>query len=279
MYPDDLHYEVIPMAGVERAIDALPPDAAVSVTCSPTQGIDRTREVVEELLIRGHRPTPHLAARLVTDRAHARALATWLRESGIGEVFVIAGDAPVAAGPYEGAAPFLRELLESDPGRIRIGVAGYPDGHPLITEQVAGVQLAAKQWLLADAGVPGWVSTQMCFDAEKVRHWIASLRGAGIDLPVRLGVPGAVERARLLRVGARLGIGASLRYVRKNRSGLGRLLAGSRYDPTRLVDAFAADAESLGIEGLHCFTFNAVDDTRQWHEQYVAPGVVRAGFG
>ena len=275
-YPGCLHYEVIPMAGVEAAVDELPPGADVSVTCSPSQGIARTQELTEALVARGHRPTPHLAARLVEGRAHARQLAAWLRDLGIGEAFVIAGDAPHERGPYPGAAGFLRDLLDADPGPLRLGVAGYPDGHPLIPPQIAGVQLAAKQGVMRDAGVRGWISTQMCFDPTLVREWIVGVRGAGIDLPIRLGVAGAVDRARLLRVGARLGIGQSLRYVRKNRSGLGRLLAGPRYEPGALVDAFAADGDDLGIEGLHCFTFNAVADTRRWHEHYL-DAVARVG--
>lgn len=275
-YPGRLHYEVIPMKGVDAAIDELPPAASVSVTCSPTHGIARTQELTEELLRRGHRPTPHLAARLVEDRAHARRLAAWLRDLGIGEVFVIAGDAPHERGPYPGAVPFLRDLLDGDPGPLRVGVAGYPDGHPLIPPQVAGVQLAAKQGVLAAAGVDGWISTQMCFDPTVVRDWIVGVRGAGIDLPIRLGVAGAVDRARLLRVGARLGVGPSLRYLRKNRSGMGRLLAGPRYEPGTLLDAFDADGDDLCIEGVHCFTFNAVADTRRWHEHYL-DAVARVG--
>ena len=33
-----------------------------------------------------------------------------------------------------------------------------------------------------------------------------------------------------------------------------------------MVVAFAADAERLGIEALHSFTFNAVAETRAWQE-------------
>ncbi len=265
-FAERLHYEVIPMSGVDAAIGDLPRNARVSVTCSPTHGIERTQHLVEVLLSEGHRPTPHVAARLVRDRQHVSSLARWLRGAGIDEVFVIAGDAPAAHGPYDAVVPFLRDLLEEDPGGLRVGVAGYPDGHPLIAAQVAGVHLAAKQQLLADGGVAGWISTQMCFDPDTVRRWLTSMRAAGVALPVRLGVAGAVDRGRLLRVGTRLGVGASLRYLRKNRAGLGRLLATSHYEPGGIVDALAGDAANLGIEGLHCFTFNAVAETRWWHE-------------
>ncbi len=265
----DLHYEIVPMKSVDQAIADLPPCAHVSVTCSPVKGIDATLEITERLIGDGHRPVPHLAARLVDGPEHATKLAAWLREHDIREVFVIAGDAPEAIGPYEGALAFLRDLLGADPGVDRVGVTGYPDGHALIDQDVVTEQLRAKQALLREFGVGGWVSTQMCFDTDKIRDWIRAERHAGIELPIRLGIPGVVDRTRLMTMGTRLGIGASLRYLSKNRSTVMHLMAPGGFDPTDMVVEFADDAERLGIEALHSFTFNAVADTRAWQEAIV----------
>jgi methylenetetrahydrofolate reductase (NADPH) len=205
----------------------------------------------------------------VTGPDHARQLAGWARELGLREIFVIAGDAPEPAGPYEGALPFIRDLLDGDPGIERLGITGYPDGHALIDDDTIVEQLHAKQAVLADAGVGGWVSTQMCFDEDKIRSWIGTERSRGLTLPIRLGVPGVVDRTRLMTMGTRLGIGASLRYLSKNRSTVMHLMSPGGYDPTDMVLAFADDATALGIEALHSFTFNAVADTRQWQEAIV----------
>jgi methylenetetrahydrofolate reductase (NADPH) len=67
-------------------------------------------------------------------------------------------------------------------------------------------------------------------------------------------------------MGTRLGIGASMRYLSKNRSTVMHLMAPGGFDPTDMVVAFADDAPTLGIEALHSFTFNAVADTRAWQE-------------
>ena len=37
-------------------------------------------------------------------------------------------------------------------------------------------QVHAKQSLLAEAGVDGWISTQMCFDADRIRAWLTDQR-------------------------------------------------------------------------------------------------------
>lgn len=266
---EHLHYEIVPMASIDEAIAALPPGSRVSVTCSPVRGIPATLEYTERLLDLGHRPTPHLAARLVSGPAETEELARWIREHGLSEVFLIAGDATEPAGGYEGALPFLRDLLAAGPELERVGIAGYPDGHAVIDTNELRAQLAVKQAVLEEFGVDGWISTQMCFDEEMIRAWIRRERAAGITLPVRLGLPGVVDRSRLLRMGTRLGIGPSLRFLAKNRSTVVHLMAPGGYDPTDLVVALADDAHELGIEALHSFTFNAVADTRSWQEAIV----------
>ncbi len=257
-----MHYELVPMKSIEPAIEELPPGAHVSLTCSPAKGIPATQQYTELIRQFGHHPVPHLAARLVESREQAAELAAWLRANQIEEVFVIAGDAPDPAGPYEGALAFIRDLLAADPGVSRVGVAGYPDGHGMMDASEVSAHLHAKQALLAEAGVGGWVSTQMCFDDVTIRSWIETERAAGLTLPIRLGVPGVVDRTRLMTMGTRLGIGASLRFLAKNRSTVMNLMAPGGYDPTDLVVAFADEADRLGIEALHSFTFNAVADTR-----------------
>ncbi len=268
----NLHYEIIPMASIEQAIEDLPPGAAVSVTCSPAKDIAATQQYAERLMADGFTAVPHIAARMVESEQHARDLAAWARDLGLAEVYVIAGDAPDQLGPYEGALPFMRDFLAAGPGVRRLGVAGYPDGHPLIAHEVVDEQLQLKQAVLAEHGIDGWISTQMCFDEEKIRSWIRAERSRGIVLPIRLGVPGVVDRARLMRVGTRLGIGASMRFLSKNTSTVMKLMAPGGFDPTDMVVAFASDAEALGIEALHSFTFNSVADTRAWQEAIVAGG-------
>ena len=149
-------------------------------------------------------------------------------------------------------------------------MTGYPDGHTMIDDATLTEQLHAKQSLLAEHGVDGWVSTQMCFDEAAIRTWIERERAAGITLPIRLGVPGVVDRTRLMKMGARLGVGASLRYLSKNTSTVLALVAPGGYDPTSLVAALGADADDLGIEALHCFTFNSVADTCAWQREIAA---------
>jgi methylenetetrahydrofolate reductase (NADPH) len=267
---NDVRYELMPVKSAEQAIAQLPPASVVTVTCSPTKGIAATLDLAARVRDAGHVVVPHLAARLIEDRSAVNRLAAWLRSHAVDEVFVVGGDSPVPAGCYADASTFLRDLLDAAAGDLaRVGVTAYPDGHVDIAGQVLRSALQAKQALLADAGVAGYATTQMCFEPLQIRAWLATERLAGLRLPVYLGVPGVVERRKLLAIGLRVGVGASLRYLRKNNGLLGPLLSprASRYEPSDLVTAVAPHAPELGIVGLHAFTFNSVGPTAAWAAQ------------
>jgi methylenetetrahydrofolate reductase (NADPH) len=259
-------FELVPMKGVEAAIEALPESSTVSVTCSPTKGIPATLDLTTQLLDLGHHPIPHVSARMVEGPDDVFKLAVWFREHGLHDLFVVGGDAEHPHGPYADGLSFLRDLLAHDHGLRRIGVPAYPDGHPAIDRSILRDALHAKQALISEAGVEAGASTQMCFDADRIREWLQEERSVGLTLPIHVGVPGVVDRARLMRMGARLGVGTSLRYLSKNRATVVRMLAPGGYDPTDLVRAIAPHADALGIVGLHSFTFNSVADTAAWRD-------------
>ena len=259
-------YELVPMRGVEDAVADLPPGAPVSVTCSPVKGLPATLELAARLIDAGHDVVPHVAARMVEGPAEVHRLAGWLRDHGVTELFVIAGDAEHPHGAYPGGVPLLVDLLELETGLRRIGVPSYPDGHPFIEPGELRGALHQKQALITAAGLAGSTTTQMCLDPERVEHWLTEERQHGLHLPVELGVPGVVDRVKLMRMGVRLGVGASLRFLRHQRATMRTLLGHGGYDPTDLVVDLAEDADRLGIRGLHSFSFNRVDATRQWQE-------------
>lgn len=267
---EDMIFEVVPLKTVDDAIAALPANSTVSVTASPVKGLDATIELTDRIRDAGHRPIPHIAARLVQGPGHTERLAKWLRLEGYDTVFVVAGDAEEPAGPYDGALAFLTDLFEQEHGLTNVGVTAYPDGHALIRDEVCHEQLHSKQALLAEAGVHGWASTQMCFDTDLIAEWLRREREAGLTLPIHLGIPGVVDRTKLMTMGVRLGVGASLRYLKKNRAAVTKLLSPGSYDPDDILHPMVNDLETLNITGLHVFTFNQVGATEDWRQQVLA---------
>jgi methylenetetrahydrofolate reductase (NADPH) len=259
----DMRYELIPLRSLDQAIAGLPRGAPVSVTCSPVKGIATTLELSAQLIDRGHNVVPHLAARLVEGPEHTEELARWVKQHAVTEVFVIGGDSE-KPNYYVEAISFMRDFLHCDSGVQTIGFAAYPDGHALIESPRLHEALHAKQKLLASAGIKGLATTQMCFDSTKVRSWLLAERQAGFTIPINLGLPGVVDRTKLMTMGMRLGVGASMRYLSKNRSSITQMFAPGGFDPTTLVEKLAPVAEQLGIVGIHSFTFNSTADTASW---------------
>lgn len=266
---ENMVFELIPLKSATDAIAALPPNSLVSVTASPVKGLDATKELTAQVLDAGHRPVPHIAARLVESKQHTAELAAWLKNNGLDTLFCVAGDAEEPAGPYEGAHSFLSDLFDTDHGLTTVGVTAYPDGHALISNDICHEQLHAKQALLTEAGLDGWASTQMCFDTDLIGRWLKSERNAGLTLPVHLGIPGVVDKAKLMTMGVRLGVGASLRFLKKNRAAVTKLMAPGAYDPDDILLPMTNELEGLGIGGLHVFTFNQVENTESWRQQVI----------
>ena len=266
---EQARYEVVPLKSMHDQISHLPAGCSVSVTCSPTKGIEPTLEISAELNDAGHHAVPHLAARLVEGREHVEKIAARLHEFNITEIFVVGGD-PDPVGPYSDALSFMRDLLPLCHTVRTVGIPAYPDHHSIIPDAALDEALMAKQALLAELGLEGFASTQMCFNAPKIETWLRGQRARGFDLPIHLGVPGAVDRARLLSLGTRLGIGSSLRYLRKNSGAILRMFSPKSYDPDKLITPLSRHADELDITALHLFTFNSIDATVAWQRKSLA---------
>lgn len=259
-----VRFEVLPLAGVEEQIAHVPDGATVTVTSSPAKGLEATLALCERLRDRGVVAIPHVAARLLRGRDDVAALLRRLDGSGISEVFVVAGDIPNPAGPYEGAVELLQEMSDLGHTLDRVGVTGYPESHAFIPD---GDTIRAMD---AKAPHASYIVSQICYDPHAVERWVTEVRARGIALPIYVGIPGAVDMARLLRISMKVGLGDSVRFLRKQGGVVRRLVAG--YSPDPLVEGLAhllTDPASA-VAGWHLFTFNEVENTEQWRQARLA---------
>lgn len=254
-------FEVLPFGPVAAEAALLARPAALTVTCSPRHEPEHSLALAVRLHELGHTVTPHLAARAVRDAEHADALLRTLARAGIGDVFVVGGDQPHPAGAFASAGELLALLAQHPQRPQSIGIAAYPEGHPSIDEQTLWAALERK------AAWADYMTTQMCFDAERLLRWLQSVRARGLRLPVLLGVPGIVDRRRLLDVSLRIGVGPSVGFIRKQR-GAGALLL-RRSPAERLLAGLAPSLREpgLGVSGIHYFTFNQLLKTWSWDDR------------
>ncbi|WP_205740779.1 methylenetetrahydrofolate reductase [Haloactinopolyspora alba] len=255
--PGEPRYEILPLPGVLDALAELPAGAAVTVTASPRHGVDATVELTERLAAQGLRAVPHLAARQIHDHTELALVVERLTAAGVLDVFVVGGDATEPAGEFPDGLALLRGLDALGRPFEHVGVPSYPEGHPLIDDDTLWTALADKEPYAT------YIVTQMCFDADTICDHAAEIRRRGITLPIVAGVPGVVDTAKLLRVSLRIGIGDSVRFIRKNRSTTVRLLDPRGFRPDALTRRLGEHVRAgrCDISGLHVYTFNHIGPT------------------
>jgi methylenetetrahydrofolate reductase (NADPH) len=261
----DADIEVMPLRGVEEKLDVVPIGTTITVTCSPKFGLSRTLEYSRRVAKLGFRVVPHLDARLVADEADLRQFVGTLADTGISDLYVIGGDAPTPIGPYDSAVEVLEALAGFDHHFKTIGVACYPEGHPIIPDAKLLQALRIKLPLAT------YMVSQLCFDAEALIGWLRKIRAVGFELPLHVGLAGPLEIRKLAGISAKSGVGSSIRFLTKQHGFLGAVLRGGSYAPERLLAQIdrALASDDLGIERIHLYSFNQLNLTVEWQRHIV----------
>ena len=263
---ENAYMEIIPVPGIEDRIGTLQPNMHVAITCSPTKGVDTTLELSEKLIAQGFQVIPHISAKSVTGEKHLETIIKKLDELSIESVFVPGGDGPEPLGEFNNAYDLLKALQKSGHNLKKIGIAAHPEGHPDISNKILMEALEKKK------GLADYIVTQMCFDANILGDWLVRINQQGIHLPVWVGLPGVIERGPLLRTSLRIGVGDSLRFLKKKSKVAAELMKSSIYNPEKLVTSISEykDIADTNLAGYHIFCFNQIEKTEKWRTETIA---------
>jgi methylenetetrahydrofolate reductase (NADPH) len=260
--------EVSPHEPLDAAAVAglLGPARTVYVNSVPGQPSGHNLAMAARLARAGLRPVPHLAARSLESRkALADFLARATGEAGVETLLVIAGDRDTSAGPYGDSLAVLESGLPARFGIRRVGLSGYPGGHPRIGPTALREALARKAALAWGAGLEAYLVSQFEFDPAAITGWIEETEAAGCRLPIHVGLAGLATLPTLVRYAERCGVGASLRLLRGHTRSVARLLAVNA--PDALIAALAAHKASRAggnPAALHFFPFGGLARTARW---------------
>ena len=259
------YMEIFPTSTIESKLDVLEPNSYIAITCSPTKGVDETLAMSERLAGRGFKIVPHIAARMVRNKAHLREIIKQLDDTPIISLFVPGGDSDKPAGDYHKALDLLRDIADIDHKFTEIGVAAHPEGHPIASDEELVEQLLKKQEFA------NYIVTQMCFDAGKITSWLQDIRSKGVELDVWLGLPGASDRNSLIKTSLRIGVGDSVRYLKRQVKNTARLMASKEYKPDDLLFELAPSIAdpNLKIAGHHVYCFNLVESAENWRHSFI----------
>jgi len=259
-------YEVLPTGTIEDKVHQyLPAGFTVTVTASPAKGLEATLAVAERLAQGGYHAVPHLAARMVSGRSELAEICARMREAGVSTIFVPGGDQDPPAGDYASALDLLEDLKEIGNPFAEVGIAGYPESHPTISDDLTVQAMWDKRKHATH------LVSNLSFDPEVIRRWVGRLRSRGITMPVLLGIPGPIDRAKLLSMATKIGVGDSTRFLVKHKGTLTRLAAPGGFTGEKFLErcAPALAQPDAHVTGLHVYTFNQVAETEAWRREYL----------
>lgn len=257
---ENARYEVLPTASAEaKVLEHLPRDRSVTVTASPSKGLEATFDLAERLAGHGYNVVPHLAARMVSGRSELVEIVDRLRGKGITSVFVPGGDAE-AVGDYPDALALLEDLAALGSPFPHVGITGYPESHPTIDDDLTVQSMWDKRRHATH------IVSNLTFDPAVVRDWVRRLRKRGVAMPLLLGIPGPVDRTKLLGMATKIGVGESTKFLAKNKGLFARLAAPGGFTGESFLEKCAPALGEQGalVEGLHVFTFNQIGETEAW---------------
>jgi methylenetetrahydrofolate reductase (NADPH) len=260
----------------------------VSVTYGAGGG---TRQQTHDLVVRIHNETNLTAVSHLTcvchDLAEMEAILDRYAESGIENVLALSGDIPRDKPDHDRSKDAFRyagqlvQFIRSrarvpDPRGFGIGVAGFPEGHPDTPNRLRELEyLKAK----VDAGAD-YVCTQLFFENRDFYDFRERCELAGIKVPIVAGIMPILSRKNMEMM-AQMALGA--RMPAKLLKAVSRCAADDDAAVAAVGTHWATeqcrDLLDNGVRGIHFYTLNRSDATRQVYRNLgVADSVaLRAG--
>jgi methylenetetrahydrofolate reductase (NADPH) len=236
-----------------------------------------TRERTHDLVVRIQRETSLTAVSHLTCVCHGReelaAILDRYAESRIENILALGGDPPRTMANHDRAQDafqYAEQLVQFIRSRERIpdsrgfgiGVAGFPEGHPTTPNRLKELEYLKRK---VDAGAD-YICTQLFFNNADFYDFRERCELAGIRVPILAGIMPITSCENLARM-AELALGA--RFPAKLLRALGRCSddpEGVKKVGIHWATEQCRDLLDNQVRGLHFYTLNRSDATRQIYE-------------
>lgn len=255
------------LEALDRNRNRLPENGRVYVNAVAGEGAAARIDIASRLKHFGFQPVPHIAARRMESVEELdNYLAAFVERAGVKEILVIGGDLAKPLGPYDSALDVIESGLPAKNGVKRIGIAGYPDGHPFIDEAVLGPALETKLEACSAAGIDCYIVTQFSFQANAIIEWCSAIHKSHPELHIHAGIPGPAKLGTLLRFAKICGVQSSIKKLMANKTmGLDLL---RRAVPWKQMEAIGQYRIDTGRAlSPHLFTFGGIAESVSWLQQ------------
>lgn len=249
----------------------LPRGTDVFLNLFPKDTLERQIEICRQIGRLGLTPIPHLAARRTRSPDDvSRVLGRFTEDAGVRDFLIIAGDLQQPANDIRDSLDFMRLIRPNDFGIRRIGISGYPEGHPLISDRDLKESQQEKIALLKDLGIEPVVVTQFSFEPKAIVRFCKEIHSRYPDLKIKNGLPGPAKLTTLIRFAQRCGVKSSMRKMKALPVSTSLKLL-QRVPPSPQAEALGRyRSEQNGNVTVHLFTFGGLEASLNWIEEATA---------
>ena len=247
-------------------VNRLPAGTTVYVAHTPKASLDDVVRVAAYVQSLGFRASPHIVARRIESERALRAALAELKEAGVEQVLLVAGDREQPLGPFTSTLEVIDSGATVDAGIMSVGVAGHPEGHRAVGQTVLWNALQHKQAFAERTGTKVHIATQFGFNPEAFCAWGTHLVERGITLPVAIGIAGHTPLPKLIKYAMACGVGASLGSLMKNMSAMTNL-ARMAVGPDQMMVGLLRGCVGTGSTRIvrpHLYAFGGVVATATW---------------
>ncbi|MDE2050132.1 MAG: methylenetetrahydrofolate reductase [Gammaproteobacteria bacterium] len=244
----------------------LPARTPMYVAHTPKSSAEDVARVAIKVQSLGLTASPHIVARRLPSERTLRDMLARLREHGVEQALLVAGDLEHALGPFSNTLEVIATGALEESGLKRIGVAGHPEGHPAVGPAELLSALRAKQDFAVRSGIAVHIVTQFGFNPEAICAWARMLMQEGIRLPVHAGIAGPTPLAKLLKFAIQCGIGTSMRSLVKS-VGAVASLTGHAAGPDEMLLGLVRGCARQACPHLaqpHVYSFGGALATAAW---------------
>ena len=268
----DYSIEVMPRTAekVENFRDLLPEGTRVYIAHIEGTPIEDMVATAKRLNADGYPVMPHFPARIIKD---AKTLENWIAmyqgEADVKQALLLAGGVAEPHGAFDSSMQLMETGLFDKAGFKRLHVAGHPEGNRDIDPDgsMKNVMdaLRWKQDFANRTDAEMALATQFAFEAGPIIKWADSLKAAGIDLPIHIGIAGPAKLQTLIKFAIACGVGPSLKVLQKRARDVSKLLLP--FEPTEVIAELAAHKAAnpdFNITNVHFFPLGGIKTNAEW---------------
>ena len=224
-------------------------------------GLSEKARMAARVIDAGYAPSVHIAARNIADERELDRIVAGMCAIGVRDFLLLGGGETDAVGNYQTAGELLQSGVLQRHSVTRVGFAGHPEKHPDQPAEFMRQALAEKIAIAKEMKLPCYIVTQFCFAPRPFYDFLDWCQQQQFNVPVRLGIAGRVNAAKLMKFAATCGIGRSLSFLRRQ---FGKAMSLVNYSPEGLLAELSAGIALRNYDfpiGIHFYPFGASVET------------------